>query len=131
MARATIRVRTTGLPCACSSSTSSPVNEFGAAEKTLRPLSMISPAASRKVEKWKMRGCGSRPANARAIARGFFPETLTTPTPPPRTGGRGHGSDGAVAAAHESGGRAFAGGVAARDDPLLQQAQTAVDRVIK
>ena len=46
--RASSRASSTGLPWACSSSTSSPVYECGAGKCSSSPSSMVSPSASRK-----------------------------------------------------------------------------------
>src|SRR5690348_7473367 len=85
-ARRTNASSTTGLPWACSSSTSSPVKEYGAAKNKARPRSIAVPSLPVNAARCARRGSGAIPHSVFAIARAPPPEIRTTPMPP-RPGG--------------------------------------------
>ena len=68
--RASSSCITIGPPCACNSSTSSPVYECGAGKRIARPRSIGAPWRSRKGNRVAWRGAGARPQSAFARARG-------------------------------------------------------------
>ena len=82
MQRATSARSTTGLPCACSSTTSSPVKLAGARKRSAMPSSMASPPASRNRAWVAMRGTSGLPAMASPIRCARGPDRRTMPTPP-------------------------------------------------
>ena len=80
--RSTSRRSSTGLPWACSSTTSSPVKLCGPGNASTRPSSITSPAASVKVARRARRGSSDCPHRCRAICKACGPDSRTMPTPP-------------------------------------------------